>query len=84
MDTNKTAPAAEPTEEELKELANALPLQLWVEWVKGLEGSGEDQKAPAKMFAEVSGVAPDSPIAFMYLAFYGGLNKGLELASKIG
>ncbi len=67
-------------------LATAIALQLWDnfwdERAKSEEAKAEDNRLK-KTFAELSGAKENSPISLMFVAFNGGIEKGLELGRKL-
>lgn len=70
-----------------KEDYNALVYTLYNEFSALMDDpSGEDAKEEKRVrehFAEITQVAPRSPLAIAYGFFWGGVGKGIELALKI-
>ena len=86
---NQTAPEDAADIEALsgKDLAAALALQLWDEFLDETETRSEDEREESrrimKMFSDIYGAGEKSRAAFMFAGFYEGIGKGLELAQRL-
>lgn len=84
MTENKTAQS--PDQEEITRdeiIAYNVALKFWDEWIEELHANPEEEQKPAKVFAQYYGVKEKSPAALMFLAFTGGISKGIELVTKL-
>ena len=76
-----------PQKDQDDTLALAIALQLWDNYWDERQQDSETERAESlrlrKTFAELSGARENSPISLMFVAFYGGLGKGLELGRKL-
>jgi len=78
--TGKQGTLYPPTvSKEDRELFELILIPLWEEWQDELIESGEDGETPAKVFSEYSGAGENSPYSLMFLAFCGGIDKGMKL-----
>ena len=65
-------------------IALNVAFKFWEEWITELAANPEEEhKKPAKAFAEYYGVKEKSPAALMFVAFTGGIAKGIELVTML-
>ena len=73
----RSTPPLTPEQDD-RELIETILIPLWEQWQDKLIESGEDGKTPAKVFSEYSGATENSPYSLMFLAFCGGIDKGMK------
>jgi len=77
---------AKATKEE-KAFFKALMWKLWEEWTDSLEKMTEEQRAEEQEFLDLfmaeTGAKKNSPGYLMFSAFMGGINKGIELTTRL-
>ena len=66
------------------DLSISMILHLWDEyWTERDEKTKEESQVLRKTFSELYRAGANSPITLMFIAFTGGLEKGMELCMKI-